>query len=94
MPTFGERLQRLIILITSRNDIVLAIFLVSIIFMMILPLPTWLVRDIALKELGKHRQDRNFLRFNRSVKSLFCDDDGNLHIVYRPGELRTVFLGF
>ena len=59
-----------------------------------IPLPTWLVRDIALKELGKHRQDRNFLRFNRPVKSLFCDDDGNLHIVYRPGELRTVFLGF
>lgn len=43
MPLSGERLQRLVIVATSRNDIVLAIFLVSIIFMMILPLPTWLV---------------------------------------------------
>lgn len=41
--SFGDRMQRLVVLITSRNDIVLAIFLVSIIFMMILPLPTWLV---------------------------------------------------
>lgn len=43
MNSFGDRMQRLVILLTSRNDIVLAIFLVSIIFMMILPLPTWLV---------------------------------------------------
>lgn len=37
------RLQRYVLLITSRNDLVLAVILVSIIFMMILPLPTWLV---------------------------------------------------
>lgn len=43
MALSGERLQRIVILATSRNDIVLAVFLVSIIFMMILPLPTWLV---------------------------------------------------
>ncbi len=38
-----ERLQRLALLATSRNDIVLAVLLVTIVFMMILPLPTWLV---------------------------------------------------
>ena len=43
MSAFEDRMQRLVIQITSRNDIVLAIFLVSIIFMMILPLPTPLV---------------------------------------------------
>lgn len=43
MAGIGERLQRLVVLATSRNDIVLALFIVSIIFMMILPLPTWLV---------------------------------------------------
>lgn len=43
MSSFGDRMQRLVLLLTSRNDIVLAVFLVSIIFMMILPLPTWLV---------------------------------------------------
>lgn len=43
MNSFGDRMRRLVILLTSRNDIVLAVFLVSIIFMMILPLPTWLV---------------------------------------------------
>lgn len=37
------QLQRVLLLATSRNDIVLAIMLVAIIFMMILPLPTWLV---------------------------------------------------
>ena len=37
------RLQRIVQIITSRNDLVLAFFLVSVIFMMILPLPTWLV---------------------------------------------------
>jgi type III secretion protein V len=36
-------LQRVVMAATSRNDIVLAIFLVAVIFMMILPLPTWLV---------------------------------------------------
>lgn len=35
--------QRLVILATSRNDIVLAVIIVAIIFMMILPLPTWLI---------------------------------------------------
>lgn len=38
-----DRLQRVALLATSRNDIVLAIMLVAIVFMMILPLPTWLV---------------------------------------------------
>ena len=38
-----SRLQRIVQLATSRNDLVLAFFLVAIIFMMILPLPTWLV---------------------------------------------------
>lgn len=42
MVAWESRLQRFVILLTSRNDIVLAVFLVSIIFMMILPLPTWL----------------------------------------------------
>ncbi|WP_051237491.1 type III secretion system export apparatus subunit SctV [Ottowia thiooxydans] len=37
------RLQRIVQLATSRNDLVLAFFLVAVIFMMILPLPTWLV---------------------------------------------------
>lgn len=41
--TAQDQLQRLVLLSTSRNDIVLAILLVAIIFMMILPLPTWLV---------------------------------------------------
>lgn len=36
-------LQRFVLLASSRNDIVLATLLVSIIFMMILPLPTWLM---------------------------------------------------
>jgi type III secretion protein V len=36
-------LQKYVLLLTSRNDLVLAVLLVSIIFMMILPLPTWLV---------------------------------------------------
>jgi len=39
----SSRLQRVVQIITSRNDLVLATFLVAIIFMMILPLPTWLV---------------------------------------------------
>ena len=41
--TFGARAQRAVQLITSRNDLILAFFLVAVIFMMILPLPTWLV---------------------------------------------------
>jgi len=43
MPDFQARLQHLVLRLTSRNDLVLAVMLVSIIFMMILPLPTWLV---------------------------------------------------
>ena len=39
----ANRLQRAVQIITSRNDLVLAFFLVAVIFMMILPLPTWLV---------------------------------------------------
>ena len=41
--SLGSRMQRAVQLITSRNDLVLAFFLVAVIFMMILPLPTWLV---------------------------------------------------
>ncbi|MEO5671741.1 MAG: type III secretion system export apparatus subunit SctV [Ramlibacter sp.] len=43
MDKFLAQVQRVLLLATSRNDIVLAILLVAIIFMMILPLPTWLV---------------------------------------------------
>ncbi|WP_347555951.1 type III secretion system export apparatus subunit SctV [Robbsia sp. KACC 23696] len=38
-----QTLQRVVALATSRNDIVLAFVLVAVVFMMILPLPTWLV---------------------------------------------------
>lgn len=38
-----RRLQRAVALATSRNDIVLAVLIVAIVFMMILPLPTTLV---------------------------------------------------
>jgi type III secretion protein V len=37
------RLQRIVQAIVSRNDLVLAALIVCIIFMMILPLPTWLI---------------------------------------------------
>ena len=43
MINLQAQLTRVVMLITSRNDIVLAVLLVAIIFMMILPLPTWLV---------------------------------------------------
>jgi len=43
VSSLQNRLQRLVLQITSRNDLVLAVMLVAIIFMMILPLPTWLV---------------------------------------------------
>ena len=39
----SARLQRAVQIVTSRNDLILAFFLVAVIFMMILPLPTWLV---------------------------------------------------
>jgi type III secretion protein V len=38
-----QRLQRIVNAVISRNDLVLAALIVSIIFMMILPLPTWLI---------------------------------------------------
>lgn len=38
-----QTLQRAVALATSRNDILLAFILVGVVFMMILPLPTWLV---------------------------------------------------
>ncbi len=43
MNKLNDQLQKLVLLATSRNDIVLAVMLVAITFMMILPLPTWLV---------------------------------------------------
>ncbi len=43
MNALHARLQQIVLLATSRNDIVLAVMLVAITFMMILPLPTWLV---------------------------------------------------
>ncbi|WP_374608475.1 type III secretion system export apparatus subunit SctV [Diaphorobacter nitroreducens] len=42
-PALQQRLHRMVMALTSRNDIVLAVMIVAIIFMMILPLPTWLV---------------------------------------------------
>ncbi len=38
-----DKMQRALIIFSSRSDLVLAVILVSIIFMMILPLPTWLL---------------------------------------------------
>ncbi|HSV44212.1 MAG TPA: type III secretion system export apparatus subunit SctV [Ramlibacter sp.] len=43
MDALLARMNKVVMAVTSRNDIVLAVFLVAIIFMMILPLPTWLV---------------------------------------------------
>lgn len=43
MQDVHNRMHRMVMALTSRNDIVLAVILVAIIFMMILPLPTWLV---------------------------------------------------
>ncbi len=43
MHALQAQLQRFVIAASSRNDLVLATFLVSVIFMMILPLPTWLM---------------------------------------------------
>jgi hypothetical protein len=39
----SARLQRLVQLFVERNDLILAALIVCVIFMMILPLPTWLV---------------------------------------------------
>jgi type III secretion protein V len=38
-----ERINRLLLIVTSRNDLLLVLLLVSVIFMMILPLPTMVV---------------------------------------------------
>ena len=43
MEMIAHRLQVIIQYVVKRNDLVLAALIVSIIFMMILPLPTWLV---------------------------------------------------
>lgn len=43
MAAANPRLQRIVQAVVSRNDLVLAALIVCIIFMMILPLPTWLV---------------------------------------------------
>lgn len=43
MKALQAQLQRLALAAANRNDIVLAVMLVAIIFMMILPLPVWLV---------------------------------------------------
>jgi type III secretion protein V len=43
MEALQNRMYRVVMALTSRNDIVLAVILVAIIFMMILPLPTWMV---------------------------------------------------
>jgi len=43
MERIAHRLQVIIQYVVKRNDLVLAALIVSIIFMMILPLPTWLV---------------------------------------------------
>src|SRR5689334_21702563 len=43
MNVFVQQAQRIIQVIVNRNDLVLAALIVCIIFMMILPLPIWLV---------------------------------------------------
>src|SRR3954468_17370161 len=43
MRPASPQLQRIVQAVVSRNDLVLAALIVCIIFMMILPLPTWLV---------------------------------------------------
>ncbi len=39
----SERIQDILLKITRRNDVVLAVFLVTIAFIMILPMPTWVL---------------------------------------------------
>ncbi|MEK0417167.1 MAG: hypothetical protein RI949_1173, partial [Pseudomonadota bacterium] len=43
MNALQQQLQRLALAAAQRNDVVLAVMLVAIIFMMILPLPTLVV---------------------------------------------------
>ncbi len=40
---FSEKMQRILLKATRRNDVVLALFLVTIAFIMILPMPTWIL---------------------------------------------------
>ena len=47
-----DKLQKLLLIATNRTDIVLAILLVAIIFMMILPLPTQLVDALIATNMG------------------------------------------
>jgi len=49
---FSERMQKILLKMTSRNDVVLAIFLVVIAFIMILPLPTFLLDLFIAFNLG------------------------------------------
>jgi type III secretion protein V len=43
MQPVSDSIQRFLLLVVKRNDLVLATLIVCIIFMMILPLPTWLI---------------------------------------------------
>ena len=59
-----------------------------------IPVPPWLIEQIAASELRKRRMDPQFRKFNRAVKSLYLDKEGALHILYRPAELRGAVLSF
>ncbi len=59
-----------------------------------IPLPAWLVEQFAASELRKRRNDPQFRKFDRAVKSLYIGSDGALHILYRPAELRGAILRF
>ena len=59
-----------------------------------IPIPTWLVEQIAASELRKRRTTARFRKLDRAVKSLFIDNAGALHILYRPAELRGAVLNF
>lgn len=54
------------------------------------PVPGWLVGKIAEKAIARLRDRREFRKFDRAVKSVFVDDRGNLHIIYRPAELQKL----
>ena len=49
---FSERLQEFLLKITRRNDVVLAVFLVTIAFIMILPMPTWILDLFIALNMG------------------------------------------
>ena len=59
-----------------------------------IPLPAWLVEQFAASELRKRRNDPQFRKFDRAVKSLYIGSAGALHILYRPAELRGAILRF